>query len=361
MHAAASTQPVGLRADRTERRSAALAVERNFPNIQVTRDLRLADLWRLYEDTGFLYPEKVERIRPSIGEIHRTIGTLLRAQGDLLETVTTRSDGALTGHLCALRAYRHTWIIQHLAARRRLGGAGALNVAIAQYAQARPDIHWLKMYFRPDNAFPRKVFGSYAESVPDPCRSDLREFHYLSAGGDRPAGAPTDVVVRRARPQDYRIVERWFASRGRVAELMANDLVDGECSLPTMSERFDAVGLRRRREVLVAERCGLPTGFALLEVSSLGMNLSELTNAFTVHPIQPDPITHRALNDAATAFYRSLGRREVVALAESPDLEHFSSVGFMRTKSYLCWTVHRLHLPGVLEHFKRIFGRTPRH
>ena len=336
-------------------------IENEYRSVQVARDVELEELWTLYEDTGFLYPEKIERLRSSLPEIHHTIGALLRANGDLLETVTTRLDGTLSGHLCALRAYRRTWVIQHLAARRRLGGAGVLNLAIARYTQVRPDVHWLKMYFRPDNAFPRTVFGSYAESVRHSPKSDLREFRYLTADANRPGERIAGVTVRTAIPADHRVITDWFVARGRTTELMANDLVEGQHCLPMASARFAQIGLRRHRRILAAERDGVVTGFALLEVSSLGMNLSELTNAFTVHLVEPDASSRSALIEAARAHYRSLGRREVVALAESDvDLDAFTSAGFASSKSYLCWTFHRDHASGILDHFEQTFRRSRR-
>jgi hypothetical protein len=37
-------------------------VERAFPGLEVARHLGFRELWDLYEDSGFLYPEKMERL-----------------------------------------------------------------------------------------------------------------------------------------------------------------------------------------------------------------------------------------------------------------------------------------------------------
>lgn len=148
-------------------------------------------------------------------------------------------------------------------------------------------------------------------------------------------------------------IERWFLSRGRTVELAANDLCGPEKFLQAIGLRFAAIGLTRRREILVAERGSRITGFALLEVSSLGMNFSELTNAFTIHMIESDSEGCLGLAQMARQRYGQLGREYCVALDEGACIEGLESGGFVRMKVYECWTFHRCYIEQLAEHFRR--------
>ena len=112
----------------------------------------------------------------------------------------------------------------------------------------------------------------------------------------------------------------------------------------------------REGRLLVAERDGRVVGFALLEVSSLGLNFSELTNAFTVHLLEEDEDAHRALVVAAQRRYAEIGRSHCVALAEGEHLLAFEEAGFARVKDYACWTFHRDHMSDLEEYFAKLFG-----
>jgi hypothetical protein len=139
-------------------------------------------------------------------------------------------------------------------------------------------------------------------------------------------------------------------------EAKANDLEPSRRGLEPLSQLFRSAGLERRRESLVAERGGRVRGFALLEISSLGLNFSELTNAFTVHLFEPDEDAHRALALAARRRYAEVGRPHCVALAEDEALRLFEAEGFVRVKDYACWTFHREHLVALEEYFATLFG-----
>src|SRR5262249_10126682 len=143
--------------------SPAEMVERAYPGLEIARDVAFAELWQFFKDTNFLYPEKLVRLEPELTEIERTMTALLADNGRLLETVVLRENGVIQAHLCALRSHSGTWSIQHLAARRLSGrslqATARLNLAIAKYLLLRPDVEWVRIFFRPNNPFPARLYG----------------------------------------------------------------------------------------------------------------------------------------------------------------------------------------------------------
>ncbi|HLK16870.1 MAG TPA: hypothetical protein VKT78_18825 [Fimbriimonadaceae bacterium] len=336
------------------------SVELAYPGVKAACDVTFDEMWTLFLDSGFLYPEKVSRLQPVMREIQNTVRSLLKANGNPMATVVVRNEQALDAQISMLRWYDKTWMVQHLAAlplsARERHASARVTLAMARYGRVRPDIHWGKMFFRPNNAWPSRVFGGFAKRVRDPQKSDLRVFHYLVAvTGDSSPEVPSQVRVRPAAESDFALIENWFTSRGRTVEVMANDLQPSRASLAHLSWGYCRVGLDRHRECIIAERDGRTTGFALLEVSSLGMNFSELTNAFTVFTLEDDPETRLALVLSAKQRYGELGRGQCIALEEGDDLSSFEAAGFVKVKDYACWTFHRDLFGELEEYFIRLF------
>jgi hypothetical protein len=338
-----------------------LKVEMAYPGVRVARDLTFEDVWALFVQSGFVYPEKTARLQPVMPQIRETMEALLAANGSLLTTVVLRDEHAMAAHISMLRSHERTIMVQHLAALPHSGSgleaSASVTLALAYYAQLREDYQWAKIFYRPNNPWPARVFGGFARQLKDTRTSDFRVFHYLSAPTSSVAQAYVDrLPVRAADESDWPRIEEWFVSRGRMVETMANDLQASRASLASVSERFRAAGLERRREALVADRDGCVLGFALLEISSLGLNFSELTNAFSVHLFEEDAAVHRALVMTAKRRYAEIGRPQCVALAEGADLALFEAAGFARVKEYACWTFARTHMSALEEYFATLFG-----
>ncbi len=342
---------------------AAAILRRTHPGLEVARGLTFDALWCFLRECGFLYPEKEERLRPVLPEIARTLRAALSRPDGPLRTLIFRSEGLLQGHLSALRAYRRTWIVQHLAARKegpgKLEAAKALSVGIMDYLEQLPDAEWLRSWFRPQNRFPARTFGRFARLQFDPHRCDVRTYGYLTAPAADFPPPPPDVAVSAATAADWAELRRHLVSSGRIAQLAAEDL----CSAPHLveiDEEYGAAGLGRRREALVARRGGRMLGFALLEISSIGLNFSELTNAFRLHAVEPDPAATTALAIAARRRCAELGRPFAIGLAERPDLAAWGAAGFELAKEYSCWTLHRSLFRRYADYVERLYEHRAR-
>ncbi|MGQ0505681.1 MAG: PilZ domain-containing protein [Myxococcaceae bacterium] len=332
-----------------------------LPGVEDANGVPFAELWSFFRETGFLYPEKLERLRPVLPQIEATLTALLSKPNDIFKALVFRNT-QLLGHLSALRAYPQTWIVQHLATRHegagRLAAARMLNLGITDYSEQLPQMEWLRVYFRPNNRWPARVFGRFARRVNDPSVCDLRTFAYL-VGSTAPSevSAP-GIEVRRAEPVDARWIEQHFVEVGRTLEVRAADLNFTGLELSKVSRRYAQLGLTRRREVWVAQRAGRPIAFALVQISSLGLNFSELTNAVSLHFLERDDAAGAALLEVAKSRHRELGREGCVALGDAADVPLFTSLGWAQTKEYTCWTGHRSLYRRYYEYILRLFERT---
>jgi hypothetical protein len=327
------------------------------PDLDVNPKLTFDEVWEVLFRAGFLYPEKMAKLQPMMAQVRQTFDLLLNDNDTLLRTLVIRCKGVLCGHISMLRAFRQTWMVQHLAACREsaagLATGRKLTLAVTQVAERSPEMQWAKIFFRSNNKWPARVFGDFAATVYDPDTSDLRTYNYLTAPAD--VARPRSSNTRNAGPRDFAIIESYFIERGRRLAVEADDLTHDHLTLAGLSAEYSRLALERRREVIVGERHGRVIGFALLEVSAAGLNLSELTNAFSVHMIELDPEVTEALIEAARTRYSELGRTSVIALAEDEGVSALEQAGFTCIKQYCCWCFHRSIIPQFHRYLLRIF------
>jgi|SoiMethySBSTD1v2_1073268.scaffolds.fasta_scaffold31384_5 hypothetical protein len=327
------------------------------------RGTEVAELWEFLVRSRFLYPEKLAVIDPA--RTQATWAALLEAPGSLAKTCLLKRDGDIRAHVSAVRLFAKTWTLQHLAAlldtRSTLTRGQAVSVSMIELLDREPEAEWVKVWYRPTSGFPLRLFESFARRFADSELSELATYDYLVSSTDRDgaavpglAFAASDVVVTGAEPADIERIGTYFLDR-RTATCVADDLTTPRLTLAAMREPYAALGLERRREVLVAKHRGDLLGFALLEISSIGLNLSELTSAFRVFPLAPHSQVELSLIAAARQRYRELGRARCFALAESAEAGHRTSyerLGFSRARQYTCWTWHRAHFRDFCRHVR---------
>jgi hypothetical protein len=337
-------------------RLAEIIMRSRFPALRDGRDVSFEDLWDFFVRTKFMYPDKMQKLRPLLPQIRQTFDSATARSNRVFKSVAFMRDQEMVGYASGLRAYRNTWMNQHLAASA--GGRGGRLLNFGVYFSQNVDLEYCKIFYRPENRWPARVFGGFARNISDPQISDLRLFSYFTLPTDSdliPAVPGIEVV--EADADQLAIAERYFVAKERGLILKANDLSRGGLQLSELDREFADIGLQRRRRVLFASDRGVPVGFALAEVSSPGLNLSELLSSFTIHLLEGAERTHeieRALLRSALELYRKAGRPFAVCLAEPDQLARYQYLPLGSVKRYACWTCHRSAYLRFCDHIDRI-------
>lgn len=322
------------------------------PGIRKGGEFTFQALWDFFLATGFLYPEKLARLDQEA--VRTTFQRLMAQPTPLAQFIRFEEDGETFGQVSSLRAYNRTCLAQHLAAKlRRIPLGRMLTMAMVQFQEYQPDVEWMKLFYRPNNRWPRQVFGSFATRASNSVDVDHTNYDYLTA----PLGASLAPAHRAIRPlarEEEPLLESYFIERGRTAQMRAEDFVSGRCTLSEIDSAYQELGLSRRRELLVYEERGQLRGFAALEISSIGLNLSELTNSFRVLVHDHDPAVIKALAAAAASRYQELGFKRCVALGEGFGSSVLQECGFTKEKEYACLIWHRSTYGHYSEHVHRV-------
>jgi len=279
-------------------------------------------VWGFLEESGFIYPQKRQMI--NFDAAKATMSRLL-CKNDVFKGLAVTRGGEIYGHLSAVRVYDKLWMVQHMAShpykKEKVSHALMLNLAMLEYFETSPAVEWVRATYRHENKRVSRLYEALAAQVTDPSLSKVQYLNCMRISDLPPV----------ALPKGYQVV------------LLPNheNLVPDEERFESLSEAYSRAGLERRREFLGVYHGRLLVGYAILEVSSPSLNLSDLTNAFRVSMLTDDSVALTLLIHSAVAHYNALGQEHVTALIEDGLVAAFEGVGFERFKRYTFWTWHR--------------------
>jgi len=314
-----------------------------------------------FRATGFLYPEKEELLAPVMAEVQETFANSYAQPSEVFKAVVARENGTLIGHVSGIRAYRNTWMPTHLAALPTKHVGHLLNLGAAEYFLQTTDFEYFKIYFHADSKWPARIFGGFAKMQSDPTLSDLRAFRHVMMPTDAPLPpAPVGIDVLEASHDDLAVVERYFVTRASALVVRADDLTRQTLQLSELNKSFGELGLYRRRRVLMSMRRNKCLGFALVEMSSPGLNLSEALSAFQIFVTDEgraeDDGIRRALLQAIMPIYRNAGRTQARGLIAPADVPRYQRLGIpINDEQWMCWTYQRRICPRFCNYVDRVF------
>lgn len=289
--------------------------------------ISVEDLFAKYESSGFLYPAKRERLMPYMAIIMENWRRSMSVSSNFnLHDVVVYQDPlsgtwASVAYWAATNKSSHS---QHLISIGSPNGSQSVLLS-AQSELSNRQVLATQNWFRPENRFPAKIFGSCIHSLGDE-RAVVHEHAYLRMDRTRLPEAPTEIAVDELSNADASLIER-LAQRlcGRV-QARADEWDTGDVRLESLDARYRAVGLRRFRRVFLARVPGQqdPIGFAVAYRGPLGLNFSFLENRCELW-IDPDspPAQHEqaiaALIHAAAGVYHDFELPDLLVTASLRD------------------------------------------
>lgn len=316
------------------------------------------ELYDLFDTAGFIPADKARLIHSHRPDVVRTFERL-SLDPHLLQAVVARgADGRPVGYLSAIASGRRTAMFQHLAGLPGYQTGGAVVVELVRQMIAAPEIGFMKFYFLADNPYPVRVYGSFGEQMRDERTCTMRTVAHVVTTCNVDL-VPTDVTIRirEAQGSDLDFVEDYFDAHEISLVRAADDLRGSDLRLDALNRRYQRIGLYRQRHVLLAHVHDRRVGFALVELSSPGLNLSEGLSAFRVFVVSADPDAEdrvrASLTRAAQDIYRRAGRRLLLGLVDPADVPSYRRIGLDAPATSLCITMDRTQFASFANHVAR--------
>jgi hypothetical protein len=236
------------------------------------------ELFALYERTGFLYPDKAARLLPHLDRVKENWRRMLQAGESLLYVLTAGDEHRGHASLSVWRTTHQGWMYQHLVSENNPCGSRAVMLAAEAASILKGSDESAQNWFRPENRFPARVFGSMTQSIGGSLSSAQRHAYFALPRG---LSLSSDEGVRIA-PYDasHKADLCAVASAARGSVYVAAEELTGDVQFQALDGLYRRVGLRRTRHVWLAYRKGKnePIGAAIAYRGPLGLNFSYLEN-----------------------------------------------------------------------------------
>ncbi len=331
------------------------------PRVGGASDISAEVLWAFFRDSGFLYPEKLESLSTQVAL--ETLSRVLAAPPSLTHSFVYRTrENEIGAHMSAIKVYPRTWELQHLAGRQNASVSlmvPELILGVSEYMEQLDDIDWCRMFFRPNNGWPAYAIGDYVARLGTEQSADITQYSYMVIETEKHSSLSRlgGVEVRAYEDEDAPHIADHYVARGKATLMQSLQLNHDDIDLHSVNEEYQAIGLSRSRELVVAADTTGFRGFSLMEFSSMGLNLSELTSSFTLNCAEGDTEALRALAGCAVRRYQLSGYRRAICLADQWQIDALARLGFVRTKDYTCVTWPRRFYRRFHQHAERKFVR----
>lgn len=294
--------------------------------------LSVEELFGLYERSGFLYPEKAARLRPHITKIKDNWRRMLASKDSLVSVLSAGDSHHGMASLTVWRTAQRGSTLQHLVSENNPFASRAVMLASGAASMANKHEDSGQNWFRPQNRFPARVFGSVVEAI-GPARSSVQRLSYFALSR-RLAYVPEPevYVVAYEVPQKATLCALAAAVRGQIY-VVAEGLA-GDVEFTGINQLYRRVGLRRTRHVWLAYRTGTQEvlGAVIAYRGPLGVNFSYLENRcdLLISPSvsQNDTLAvARALLPAAVSAYQDFELEDVPLIADDHAVQACHQLG----------------------------------
>jgi hypothetical protein len=234
------------------------------------------ELFDLYERTGFLYPDKAARLLPHLGQVKENWRRMFDAGESLLYVFTAGDQREGRAALAVFRTTHRGWTYQHLVSEDNPFASRAVMLAAGAAMILKGSDESAQNWFRPENRFPARVFGSMTDAIGGSL-SSVQNYAYFSL--PRTLALPSD--------QGIRVVPYEAAHNSDLCSLaemtsghvyVAAEELETDVPLRSLDLLYRRVGLRRTRHVWLAYRQNRLVGAAIAYRGPLGLNFSFLEN-----------------------------------------------------------------------------------
>jgi hypothetical protein len=318
------------------------------------------DLWRFFFEVGFIYPQKYASISNHKQSFKETYEKLYHQHPEIARHFVYLDKGKIHGHISMIHLYQETWLFHHHAADKIASRRAGLVVLyqIGHYVNdfynlTSTHLHYIISYFRPENRFPKRMFGGVKDSIKNPKGCSIEPFmlmHYQNYSGDKAGGSAIfsdlKATLEPAQSQDLQELHYYYEERWGGLTLNALNLTSATPGDSILDGKYQKAGLKRARFVYALKQGGGLIAIFMLTITDFGINLSNLANCIHAFVLAPKELS-------PALFYASLYRLsqhfmtdDIPVLILGSEFTTLQAIPY--EKIYDCWV---LNVPDAVDQY----------
>jgi hypothetical protein len=308
-------------------------------------------LWDFFFETDFIYPEKYAFIYENKAEFKKVYKKLYENNPEFAVNFICKDRGAVCAHLAMFRFYHKTWIINHHAANSIKNNRGGLLV-LQQVSRYINEFHqfnsavmnYVACYFRPENKFPNLVFGGVAKHAADKTSCTIDKFAYLSINKKYLDGELTRKwSLAQAQQTDIKTLQCYYEDISGGLSLHALDLLPDKINNEEeINEVYRACGFKRRKLLFALKEKDNLIAIFMLNISDVGLNLSDLTNCIHIFILEPHNLPSDMLHASLSKIASLYDHDNIPVLIFPSSYTDNNSISINKKYNFWVLDVHRI-------------------
>jgi hypothetical protein len=308
-------------------------------------------LWDFFFDTDFIYPEKYSFIYENKAEFKKVYKKLYENNPEFAINFICKDRGALYAHMSMFRFYDKTWIINHHAANSTRNNRGGLLV-LQQVSRYINEFHqfnsavmnYVACYFRPENKFPNLVFGGVAKNAADITSCSIDKFAYLSINKKYLDGKLTRKwSLTETQQNDIKTLQFYYEDISGGLSLQALDLLPEKLGAEEdLNEIYRECGFKRRKLLFSLKEKEDVIAIFMLNISDIGLNLSDLTNCIHVFVLEPHNLPSDMLHGALSKIASYYDHDNIPVLIFPSSYTDNNSISINKKYNFWVLDVHKI-------------------
>ncbi len=308
-----------------------------------TTNVDLDELWNFFFETGFVYPKKYAFMQGQKEEFKKTYEKLYTQNPDIAKHIIYQDKGKILGHVSMFRYFEKTWILHHHAAKMSHNKKAGLIVAeqLGHYVNEfhrmySSHMSFLACYFRPENRFPNRVYGGVARELNDPKKCSIDQFAYfLEKRQPVKADLPEGWSISRTESADLTELDNFYEHTSGGLMVHALDLDPSMVDSDNIDNEYKRLGFKRERSLFSLKNNGMLKAVFMVNISDVGLNMSELTNCIHIIVLDSDEFSKNILNTAVSELSKYYEHDEVPVLLYPLSYAEEQSIEYEKTYNLL--------------------------
>jgi len=320
-------------------------------------------LWNFFFKSGFIYPKKYAFVQNNKEKIKAIYEKLYTQSPSIARHFVYQDNGRILGHMSMVRFFGNSWMIHHHAADKSANQAGIKVLSqIHHYLNDTYKIYSAHLdlvfcYFRPDNKFPLKVFGGAARYMKNlkSCSSDNNAYFHGQEIPNSDRDLPDHWKLVNTSTEDLLELETFYEHVSGGLMLNALGLEADMLDHDDVSNEYQRLGFKRERYLHSLKKDGKLKAVAMVNISDVGLNLSDLTNCINVIVVDPDDFPKEIFYIVLSMLSTKYEQTEMPILLYP--LSYADSQEIHYDKQYTLWALNLQRFDDYLKFASRLLRR----
>ncbi|HBG06869.1 MAG: pilus assembly protein PilZ [Geobacteraceae bacterium GWC2_58_44] len=334
-------------------------------NSYMSSKVNTEELWQFFFETGFIYPEKYAFVQANKGRLKEMYDRLYTQNPSIARHFIYHERGAILGHMAMLRFYEKTWLVHHHAANRTQSTTAGL-VVLNQLATSINDsynlysahMNYVICYYRPENRFPNRVFGTAVKIINDKKGCSIDTFAYLhyqrALADDWNFAGPWELT--RSSAEELFELESFYEQESGGLMLHALSLGGDAADCDNLANEYQRLGFTMKRHSYTLKKHGVVKAVVTVNISDIGLNLSDLTNCIQVIILDQEQFPKEIVYLMLSILTHKYEQTEIPVLVYP--VSYAESANLPYSKKYSLWALNiQDNAPHFLKYLADLISR----